>query len=149
LDGPTSLYKYFAKDGSLLYIGVSLSAIIRLNQHRWQSSWCDEVRTIKIFKYPSRKLALAAEKAAIIKYKPPYNQQNHPDSMRRHIFRTFGSYEGWRRYADLLERGWTVEAACAELGIKLRHKPRKRREPTLGNNSGLTPSPQTPPTPDA
>lgn len=32
--GETELYRHFAADGCLLYVGISLSAVARLTQHR-------------------------------------------------------------------------------------------------------------------
>lgn len=122
LDGPTSLYKHYAKGRKLLYVGISLSVLQRLLQHRQDSPWFDEIQTIVIKKYPTRKAAKAAEAALIKRHSPPHNTQHHPNWLRRHILRTFGSYEGWRRYADLLEAGFTVDEACTKLGIKNRRR---------------------------
>jgi predicted GIY-YIG superfamily endonuclease len=58
------LYRHFAADGSLLYVGISLCAINRLSQHKEGSHWFD---------HPDRKQALAAERAAIMRERPKHN----------------------------------------------------------------------------
>jgi predicted GIY-YIG superfamily endonuclease len=101
LDGPTSLYKHYSKDKKLLYVGISLSALIRLAQHREKSAWFDEIHMIIVKKYPTRKAAMAAEKKLIQQRTPPYNTRHKPWTLAGHINKTFGSYENWLRYTNL------------------------------------------------
>ena len=67
------LYRHFGKDNSLLYVGVSLTTVKRLAEHRRGSSWFGEIIRIDIEKFKSREDALAAEQKAIKKEKPRYN----------------------------------------------------------------------------
>jgi predicted GIY-YIG superfamily endonuclease len=67
------LYRHFAADGSLLYVGISLCAINRLSQHKEGSHWFDQIATVKIERFPDRKQALAAERAAIMRERPKHN----------------------------------------------------------------------------
>jgi predicted GIY-YIG superfamily endonuclease len=69
----TALYRHFCQEGSLLYIGISLSALTRLGQHEEHSAWFDKIRTVTIENFQNREAAKAAEKAAIINEKPFYN----------------------------------------------------------------------------
>jgi hypothetical protein len=69
----TKLYRHFDKDGRLLYVGVSLSAIVRLASHKQASEWFDQVTTVIIETLPTREAALIAEKLAIQNEKPLYN----------------------------------------------------------------------------
>lgn len=69
-----SLYRHFDKDGNLFYIGISLSAIQRLSQHR-RSRWFDEIASIKIEKFKSRQDAARAEMIAIRTERPIFNIQ--------------------------------------------------------------------------
>jgi hypothetical protein len=64
-EGPTELYRHYDVDGNLLYVGISLSAVQRLANHRSNSHWYDQVDTVKIERHPSRKAAEAAELEAI------------------------------------------------------------------------------------
>jgi hypothetical protein len=41
------LYRHFAADGSLLYVGISMCAINRLSQHEERSHWFDQIATVK------------------------------------------------------------------------------------------------------
>ena len=70
---PTALYRHFTKHNTLLYIGISLSAIYRLSQHARQSHWYRMIDYIRIVHYPSRESALKAEYKAIKKEKPKFN----------------------------------------------------------------------------
>jgi hypothetical protein len=69
---PTALYRHFDGEGRLLYVGISLSAIIRLATHR-ASPWFDEIASVEIERYQTRKDALTAELAAIHNEKPLHN----------------------------------------------------------------------------
>jgi len=69
----TNLYRHYNQEGTLLYVGVSLSAVNRLAQHREHSSWFDEIATVKIETFDSRDGALTAETIAINEERPVYN----------------------------------------------------------------------------
>jgi hypothetical protein len=69
----THLYRYFGEDGTLLYIGVSLSAVQRLAQHRIHAPWFDQIKRIELETFATRQQAEAAERAAIIKEMPLFN----------------------------------------------------------------------------
>lgn len=72
-DKPTALYRHFAADGSLLYVGISLSPLARLSQHRDSSPWYGEIARVEVEWHPNREAALAAEKAAIQAEGPRHN----------------------------------------------------------------------------
>lgn len=59
------LYRHFDKDGNLLYVGISLCYIIRLSQHKSQSSWFPNIASSVIEKFNSRFEAEIAETNAI------------------------------------------------------------------------------------
>lgn len=69
------LYRHYDENGTLLYVGVSLSAINRLAQHRSSAIWYDQIAKIEIETYPDRKSVLRAEKDAIQKEHPLFNIQ--------------------------------------------------------------------------
>ena len=72
------LYRHFSATGELLYVGISLGAILRLRQHRAMSSpWILDVARIEIQTYPSRAEAAAAEREAIKTEKPKYNKAHN------------------------------------------------------------------------
>lgn len=72
-DKRTALYRHFAGDGTLLYVGISLNHFARLAQHRAGSSWYDEISRVEIEWHPDRESALEAEKAAIQTERPVHN----------------------------------------------------------------------------
>lgn len=67
------LYRHFDEQGELLYIGISLSAMARLGQHKRTSEWVDQISTMTIEKYNSREELKVAEKLAVAHEKPKYN----------------------------------------------------------------------------
>lgn len=67
------LYRHFDKDGALLYVGVSLSAIQRLSQHREASHWSGDIASVKVEWFADRKEAITAERAAITSENPRHN----------------------------------------------------------------------------
>ena len=67
------LYRHFDKDSTLLYVGVSLSAVHRLSQHKTHSGWFENISRVEIEKHDSRELSIVAETEAIIREKPLHN----------------------------------------------------------------------------
>jgi len=77
----THLYRHFAADGQLLYVGISISAFERFRAHQQSSHWVDDVVKIEIEYFSSRQLALAAERLAIQSENPLFNRQRPAVSM--------------------------------------------------------------------
>ena len=69
----TALYRHFGEKGDLLYVGVSLSAVQRLSQHKDHSKWFDDICEVRIEWFNSREEALDAETKAIQRENPLYN----------------------------------------------------------------------------
>ena len=72
-----NLYRHFDKDGELLYIGISISALLRLSQHKNESHWFDHIVRVDIERFDSRISVLGAEKEAIKNEKPKYNSKHN------------------------------------------------------------------------
>lgn len=72
------LYRHFAADGELLYVGISLCAVNRLGQHKEHSTWFDRIARVDIERLETREAALAAERLAIVEERPVYNVLHHP-----------------------------------------------------------------------
>jgi excinuclease UvrABC nuclease subunit len=70
---PTALYRHFDREGRLLYVGVSLSAIQRTKQHHTNAPWFREITRIELTWFGSRSSAELAEEHAIKAEKPLYN----------------------------------------------------------------------------
>lgn len=69
----TALYRHYAKDETLLYVGISCKPITRLKQHEHDSGWAAEIARVEIERFGSRQDALEAERAAIKKERPKHN----------------------------------------------------------------------------
>ena len=78
----TDLYRHFDSEGMLLYIGISFHTLFRLADHRGESSWYDNIRTVTIEKFPSREAAEQAERAAIKSELPKHNEAHHPKNSK-------------------------------------------------------------------
>lgn len=69
----TALYRHFDADGRLLYVGISLSAVHRLGQHRQHAHWFKAIARVDIEWHATRLLALEAEACAITRELPLHN----------------------------------------------------------------------------
>jgi hypothetical protein len=67
------LYRHFAADGALLYVGVSLSTVHRLSGHKKHSHWFADIARVEIQSFESRAAALTAECEAVKKERPRHN----------------------------------------------------------------------------
>ncbi len=75
------LYRHFDEWYNLLYVGIYLSTVQRLSQHKGQSHWFNSIQKITIEQFPSRHEALEAERSAIQKEEPLHNlalNHSHP-----------------------------------------------------------------------
>lgn len=70
-----ALYRFYADDGTLLYVGITNNPGNRFNQHGADKPWWHEVRGITMELYPDRPSVLAAEARAIAVENPRYNRQ--------------------------------------------------------------------------
>lgn len=77
------LYRHYNNEGDLLYIGISLSSIARLMQHRRKAAWFDEIANIEIETFDSLQDCKAAEKRAIRNEGPRHNIVYNGDSWPR------------------------------------------------------------------
>ena len=67
------LYRHFNAAGELLYVGISLSALGRLGQHRTNARWYSTVAAVTIETFPTRAEAAEAEHKAIREERPRHN----------------------------------------------------------------------------
>ena len=71
-DQKTCLYRFFAADGRLLYVGISMNFRARLDKHR-RRTWWPEVADQSLEWFPDRESAQRAERRAIHDENPAYN----------------------------------------------------------------------------
>lgn len=72
-NAPTQVYRFYDKDGVLLYVGVSLSLLSRISAHRHQAAWFPLAAHVEIEHFPTRRAALAQELAYIQNLDPVFN----------------------------------------------------------------------------
>lgn len=70
----TTLYRLFGADDALLYVGISGSPGRRFEQHAASKAWWGRVATIRLEHHSTRAAAEAAERTAIAKEAPMFNQ---------------------------------------------------------------------------
>jgi hypothetical protein len=68
-----ALYRHFAADGELLYVGISLRPFTRIRDHIRVSSWADTIANITFEYFDSRVAAMAAEARAVQEENPRHN----------------------------------------------------------------------------
>ena len=78
------LYRHFDEAGTLLYVGISISAIGRMAGHKTSSPWVWSIARMEVQTFPTREEAMAAEKAAIQTEHPLFNAL-HGDKFARAV----------------------------------------------------------------
>jgi predicted GIY-YIG superfamily endonuclease len=73
-----ALYRLFAGDGSLLYVGISKDPLERWREHLGSHSWWRQVAEYELCWYPTRAEAREAEKAAMLSEGPRHNIHSAP-----------------------------------------------------------------------
>lgn len=103
------LYRLFDADGTLLYVGISYSAISRYAQHKATQPWIGDVCRIEIETHDvSRAEIEEIERAAIIAEKPKHNKQ-HNTPPRGPVRMTAGNKPEYR---------WLAIGDVVALGLK-------------------------------
>lgn len=74
--GAFHLYRHFDRDNTLLYVGVSISALNRLAAHREHAPWFWRIARIEIQAFATREDSLIAERLAIQRERPQFNIQH-------------------------------------------------------------------------
>lgn len=70
------VYRLYASDGALLYVGMSKSPNARLKRHKRDKDWAADISSMNYKGYDSRDSARAAEIDAIRTEGPRYNVQD-------------------------------------------------------------------------
>jgi hypothetical protein len=125
-DGRVDLYRAFDAQGSLLYVGISVSAINRLIAHRTDSEWYGLCARLEITPYLSRHEALTAEVNAIEDERPRFNIRHglvYDTAPKRIGVKSFE----WPLPLSPAERRWTSERRERH-SERMKEWARKRRE---------------------
>lgn len=89
MNGPHSIYRIFAADGTLLYIGCAYDIEHRIYMHRWTSTMVDAHLIQRHYDHHTSVAigtlvqARAAEREAILTERPLLNRQHNPTRWRR------------------------------------------------------------------
>lgn len=119
-----ALYRHFDAQGVLLYVGISLHAMVRLTQHRDASEWYEQSVRMTIERFASRRELLLAERIAIRKERPRYNislARITPADIREDQFSAFRLSGDDLKIALLkrmTEMVYTEETLCNQLYLR-------------------------------
>lgn len=72
-DNPMALYRLYAEDGTLLYVGITHSLSVRFADHAMEKRWWPLVARKTVEWYGDRDSVEAAEDAAILAENPEHN----------------------------------------------------------------------------
>jgi hypothetical protein len=125
----TAVYRFFAEDDTLLYIGMTAYLKDRFRDHKRLKPWWPEVARTDIQWYPDRMEAAQAEAAAIVSEQPRYNIRTALDSSVSPGFPA-PSVRRSDKVRDILKESPTLpKANVAELaGVSARTVERVKRE---------------------
>lgn len=70
---PSYVYRIFAEDGLLLYIGSTLDLPTRLQRHSYGAKWFPLAHRVELEEFESREAALVAEREAVRRENPAGN----------------------------------------------------------------------------
>jgi hypothetical protein len=70
------LYRHFDAEGTLLYVGISISALNRLAGHRGRAPWYWNIARVEVTRYATRRESLDAEREAVKTERPLFNIQH-------------------------------------------------------------------------
>lgn len=79
----TALYRHFSCEGSLLYVGISMSPLSRTESHVGSSDWVSGISNVTIEWHEDRGSALDAEAIAICLESPKHNANKNCDRLSR------------------------------------------------------------------
>lgn len=102
----TALYRLYAANGDLLYVGIAYDPRVRWAQHRADKAWWPEVYRYALEWHPTRSRALKVEKDVIARERPRHNVHGAAEAP--------GSSEAATSDPDAL---LTIKGVCERHGI--------------------------------
>lgn len=133
---PTTLYRLYDPEGTLLYVGIAGNPGRRLQDHRRDKPWWGEVSVIKLEHFPSRPEAEAHEVAAIHAERPTHNV----------LHSTTIGFVRDRPESDRLSDGRRAVVVAAEMGISRSRYAQRRYIGWSPEQAASTPVEEPPPT---
>ena len=117
MTAPCALYRHYAVDGTLLYVGQTANPMQRLASHASSSTWHTSIARIDLEWHPSRSAALRAERRAIEAERPVHNIPCTPQTgPRRPYRRSNAPFARWAR-----ENRVKQKAIAEALGVSQPH----------------------------
>jgi hypothetical protein len=107
---PTVVYRFYAADGRLLYVGITCHLAARFARHAAEKYWWPQVAKKTAVLYPAREDALAEEARAILEESPLHNVAGREESGRETTY-----YKRMARMEESISRtmaqlqSWTVQ----------------------------------------
>lgn len=95
---PEAMYRFFDREGSLLYIGITNKVGRRLHEHNDRKPWFTDVVRAEFDHYPDRGSVVIAERNAIRSEHPRYNIQHNRRSGAPDL--APGQHEFWHAYPE-------------------------------------------------
>jgi hypothetical protein len=99
----TALYRHFAADGALLYVGISAFPTERAHQHNCRAHWATSIARIEVDHFDTREDAIAAERLAIATERPLHN--------------VAWNQTGQKAEVNGIVAALTADAMCEALGV--------------------------------
>lgn len=129
---PTSVYRYYDRDGLLIYVGITSRGARRNYEHNASKDWWPYVARQEVDHYETRELALRHERSLIIRHRPPFNRQHNPDAdAMRAVYVAYAD----AAESDALE-AW--KSAKKRMTFKMIEVHPRLKTLTLGNEIGST-----------
>lgn len=117
----TSLYRHFDADGRLLYVGIALCAIYRLDEHMERSAWRNSIKRVEIERHPTRRHAKYAEAVAIRDEKPIHNVvkpiPRDPDIPAPEATKVLPAHPALDHLRGRISYGFRVKDLAEEFGV--------------------------------
>jgi len=107
----TSVYRYFDQNEFLIYVGITKRGSTRNREHNSRADWWPFVARQDVKHFDTREEAAALEKALILRYRPPFNDQHNSDSAGMRA-----AYLAWTQAAGAPD---DPRAVCEHLGRSL------------------------------
>lgn len=76
---PTTVYRFYDRAGTLLYVGITGAGRARGEQHSRNAEWWPFVARQEVEHVSNRVIAERREKELIHQFRPPFNTQHNPD----------------------------------------------------------------------
>lgn len=104
------VYRLYAADGTLLYVGSTGNVLERLGSHAADKLWASQVVSVRVEAFAQRSAALAAERQAVRREKPHHNGVLYimPDGMTPNEYRKLRDAVAREKVCEVCEEPFTA-----------------------------------------